>query len=653
MATIERLEAALVNADKAGDMDAARKFAAAIREYRAAPDVAGEAFGDLGPATQSAPEVPTTIGQDIQGAGETALALGTGIVGGTAGMVGGTVKGLAEQILSGNFGTQEAADMVERAAMQGAESLTYAPRTQAGQQQTAAVGQALAPLMALGPAGMPLAGAEMALAGGLARQAAPQAMAAANIARGAVGEGVQSARQRLQSVIGHEQAAPSYGESASAGSAAVPLQNIRQTTAEGLPVPIDLTLGELTRKEDQLAFEFDIAKDPLGEGIRARRRENRLKTVQNFDALREKTGAETVGQTELGTNLVAVLNKGWEAAKNKTRAEFKKADMSEEANAQVDLEAPVSIGEGDQAITDSLIGYLNKQPTKLKSSNVTDDARNTLVQLGLAAEVDGKLAPLPATVRQLREARSEIAGSAPFGDGKGLRKETILKKMIDDHINQVAGPLYKKANATRVEQAQKFENRAIVANLLKNKKNSTDRVVPMEKVFARTVLGGTTEELEFLKKLIQSHGRNGKQVWKDLQGEYVNYLRDETTKRNGSDRANNLLISSARMNELVKKMDKTGKLETILGHKNAQITRDLNEVLGWINTVPPETIINHSGTTKTLMLAMAETGLLSSVLGFGAPVLTGLKVAKSHIRDVKIKKRVDDALRRATPQGNN
>ena len=654
MATIDRLEAALVNADKAGDMDAARKLAAAIREYRAAPDVAGEAFGDLGPATQAAPEAPTTIGQDIQGAGEAALALGTGMIGGTAGMVGGTVKGLAGQILSGNFGTPEAADMVERAAMQGAESLTYAPRTQAGQQQTAAIGQALAPLAALGPAGMPLAAPEMALAGGLARQAAPQATAVANVARGAVGEGVQAARQRLQSVMGSEQAAPTYGEGMSAGSAAVPLRDVRGAQASGLPVPFNLTRGELTRDPIQLGTEKELIKGEFGAPLRERAQEHILKAMQNFDALVDETGAAAIDATQTGSALIDVLSQGLKAAKNKTRIAYKKAAESEEANAPVDIGAPVAIGEGDQVLESSLVGWLNGKIQGVPQSSVTDAARKILVKSGLAEEsADGTLSPLQATVGKMEAARSEISGLAAWDDAKGLRDETILKKLIDAHTAPVSGPLFREARAARVAQADKFENRAIVARLLKQKRGTKDPEVPAERVFRRTVLGGTTEELAFLKKLIRSHGPEGKQVWSDLQGETVKYIRDETSKGHGTDAAGNARLSSARMHQVVSNLDKTGKLDLMLGTRNAQLMRDLNEVLQYVSTVPPGTLINSSGTTLTLMAALAESGALGATTGLPLPILTGLKVAKTQIKNAKIRKKVQHALNLAQPPSTN
>ena len=107
----------------------------------------------------NAPQVDQIIGdklaqygKDYIGRGETALSLASGLTTGTAGLVGGTIKGVLDELVAGKFGTQEAADRIEKAATEGASALTYSPRTQSGQEQTQAVGEALAPLAALGPA---------------------------------------------------------------------------------------------------------------------------------------------------------------------------------------------------------------------------------------------------------------------------------------------------------------------------------------------------------------------------------------------------------------------------------------------------------------------------------------------------------------------
>lgn len=117
----------------------------------------------LTPIPQEKPEEERTAGEVATGAGETALALGTGALGGTIGTVAGTLKGIAQSIKEGKFGTQEGARMIEQAAEDLVSSLTYTPRTEAGQEYTQAAAEALAPLEALGPLGVEIEAAARGL----------------------------------------------------------------------------------------------------------------------------------------------------------------------------------------------------------------------------------------------------------------------------------------------------------------------------------------------------------------------------------------------------------------------------------------------------------------------------------------------------------
>lgn len=109
-----------------------------------------------------------TVGDMLIGAGETALTLGTGATGGMVGAIGGAGRGFVREIANGEFGSQDAANRIAQSSMKGMEALTYAPRTEAGQDYTQATGQALAPLAAFGP----MTGEMAALASGV-KQAAP------------------------------------------------------------------------------------------------------------------------------------------------------------------------------------------------------------------------------------------------------------------------------------------------------------------------------------------------------------------------------------------------------------------------------------------------------------------------------------------------
>lgn len=233
MATLQQLERALVAADRAGDSDAARKLAAAVRVARqdvgnlipTEPTAAQAAAGARAPVAPAAvAPIPDTSGAGIVdtaiGTGEAVLATGTALTGGAVGMIGGTVKGLAEQLLSGEFGTAQAARAVEQAALQGAQLLTYAPRTPSGQAQTEAVGKVV-------QQAVPMTGltAEM---GALARGAAPVLPAARVAVAGAGDAALNAVRGRVNRPAAGDAAgagaAPAAGAGAGAAGAVPPAQ---------------------------------------------------------------------------------------------------------------------------------------------------------------------------------------------------------------------------------------------------------------------------------------------------------------------------------------------------------------------------------------------------------------------------------------------
>jgi len=96
------------------------------------------------------------IGDIATGLGEAALTLGTGATTGSAAWIGGVLKGLAENIRSGKYGTEEGAQLVEKTAADLMQQFTYTPRTEAGQEYVETAAKVMEPLAAMGPAAMEL-----------------------------------------------------------------------------------------------------------------------------------------------------------------------------------------------------------------------------------------------------------------------------------------------------------------------------------------------------------------------------------------------------------------------------------------------------------------------------------------------------------------
>lgn len=575
-----------------------------------------------------------TLGDKIVGAGETALSTLTGLTTGAAGYVGGFIGGVAGQVARGEFGTTDGMERAQQSANEAAGRLTYQPTTRSGQQQTQAVGGALAALTPLTPQLAQVgAGATALRASGpviqsIAAKAAAIPPAVVNAVRAAVTKAPE----------------PAFGGS-TVGSAASAVGSVRGMTAEMLPVPVRLTLGAEKRDAVQLAFEKEQMKSAdFGAPLRSRAEENNLQALQNFDVLIDRTGAIAPDMAATGNKVVSVLSEGLQKAKNKTRVAYFKADNSPESQAQVLPSTVVSIGEGPTAVTNSLIGYLNDTPTGLSTTALIDHAKQYAVRLGVAAKSeDGALVALPTTVKAMEALRREINSVTGFEPAQ-IRQSAILKNIIDAQTGPVSGPLYAKAREARTAQARKYENRAIVARLVTNKRGMDDPKVAADQVFRSAILNASPEEITFLSRVLRTNGSKGREALAELQGATIRHLRDEATKGVGMDSNGNALVSPAKLNDAINQLEKNGRLDVILGKQQATIVRDLNDVVRYVNTVPPGTLINSSGTAGALLAAIGEAGITGATTGLPVPVVSILRALRENVQNNRVKAQITRAL---------
>jgi len=595
---------------------------------------------------------PSGLGEQLIGAGETGLTLLTGGTTGLLGTIGGGISGAIEQARAGKFGTPEAARAIQEQAMAGGQRYTYMPRTQAGLEQLQAVGKVAEAL----PPVIPVV-SEAGMLAQSVRQATPLAQATAlrgiqSVQRGA--EQTAQAAQRgtgiVREALGMEMPTTTgVGARTSAGAAATPAELQRVATAQGLPVPVDLTKGAASREAGQLAFEKEQIKGPLGEPLRARAEQNNLQALQNFDALIDMTGAQTaaIGPAATGNAVIDALSQGWQGAKAKTSAAYRKADNSPEALIPVNLAKPIDLEISGTPTTTTLFDYLNGKPTGVPSSAIPDTAKQYAVKLGIATkDAEGNLVPANATVKQLEQLRREINASTDY-DIVNKRESAILKNLIDETTKDVAGPLYAEARALREAQARKYEGRAVVANLLTTVKGKDDPKVAASEAFNRAILNATPEEVTFLRRVLLTSGKNGQQAMKELQGATIKHLENVATSGLQTDSSGRPIVSPAKLNQAINALDADGRLDIILGKQKAQTIRDLNEVVKYVQTVPPGTLINSSSTSMALMSAMAEAGATGALTGLPVPVLSLVRVASQQIKNNKTKARINQALNQA------
>lgn len=619
MATLAQLETALVNADKAGDSDAARKIAAAIKAARS--DSANLIPGSVIPETiPQAPE-PSLLDQ-AAGVGEAGLTLATGATGGALGMIGGTLKGLAEQILAGNFGTPEAQRAVEESASRGAQSLTYAPHTQSGQEMAQSAGEVLQNLIPIAP----LTG-QIGMAAQAAKTAAPSALVAGTAAANRIAVPVAGAVQRVKQAIKPIETARTGPQSG--GAAATPLE--RQRATEAQMAGLKLSEGETKRSPELLAWEKEKAKTPEYQAqFLERQQENNRAALAKFSQVLDDTGAETGDLSNTGIKVVDTLMKGWKDEKAKTSKLYNSFRSSPEYSLPVDS-TPV-------------LDFINEQPVGVPGiTGVTDVARQNAIKLGIASMDDsGRLTALPATLGKLEDFRQSVSaiGASSPNDSRLI---STLKRTVDDVGDPIGGHLTKAMRAQRTRQAQKYENRAIVSQLLLEKKGMSDPRVPIEDVFRKTIVSARPSEITHIKRVLHTVGGDeGRQAWKELQGATIRHLEESASSGIGSD--NLPVISAAKLDRAITSLDQNGKLDLVLGKSAAEEVRNLNQVLKYIQSTPPLTSINNSGTARTVMALLAESAATGAATGIPLPVIQGLKILRNEIKDRKIKARITKAL---------
>jgi hypothetical protein len=421
---------------------------------------------------------------------------------------------------------------------------------------------------------------------------------------------------------------------ASGGSAATPMELVRQTTAESLPVPVTLTKGARTREAEQLAFEKEQMKGQQGAPLRARAEQNNLEVLQNFDSLMEMTGAEAAqsGFAATGNKVIDALSQGWQGAKAKTTAAYKKAETAGE------LEAPVTL--------DSLATYINENMPESTVAPVISVAKNKGIQLGILTELeDGTVQAVPTTLANTELLRRTVNKTMGV-DATNKSFGSSIKQVIDTSTESAGGDLYKQARAIREQQARKFEGRAIVSNLLTKVKGKDDPKVEASQVFQKSILNGSPEEITFLKRVLYTSGKDGQTAWNEIQGSTIKHIEEVSTSGLGTDSMGRKIVSPAKLNEAINSLDKNGRLDIVLGKDKAQKVRDLNEVLQYVQTVPPGTLVNTSGTAGVILTAITEAGLTGMVTGLPVPVLSGIRAANQFVKDRKLKARIEDSLKK-------
>lgn len=478
MATREQIIEGMKAANAAGDVAAVNEMAAYLDSMDAqqkeqtkqqiTEEEFTERYGDIPDidgiiAPQEAKPEPTITEKAI-GAGEAALTTATGVTGGTLGMIGGTLKGLVDEIRSGEFGSNEAANRIEQKANELMASLTYQPKTEAGQEYAGAIGEAgaqLAPLAGLaGP---------MAQMGQMSKAVAPQARAAL----GQAAKAAQPAKEASKAVFSYQ--SPTKQRIAQLLESNTPDVETAQfkitkpsTTQPQSKLMKALNAGGAKIAKDKIAISaidqgFDEGVIAAVKGAAPSDKFDMLKMLDTFEKGKKNQlfAAKNRPTDIIGDRVVKTFNEVKKANK-KAGADIDKAARSLKGR-KVDS-API----GDRFVTelaDMGVGVSDDMKLIFKGSDVEDLPNVERTLSTVFRRMTGDKAPDAYELHRMKRFIDEQVSYGKAGEGLTGKSESVLKSLrrdidnvLDDNFKE-----YDKANTMYADTIQAIDDIQSVA----------------------------------------------------------------------------------------------------------------------------------------------------------------------------------------------
>jgi len=490
----------------------------------------------------------------------------------------------------GGYGTPQGKEMGQQAAQTTSQQF-YQPRTETGPNIVNQLGKALAVLP-------PTLGSTGATLNALTPAAVSQT-------RAMVTPVTTSTQQRMAALL-----QPQKPQMVGMGAASTDEAMLRQQRA--LEQKIPLTKGEQLQDFGILKRESDLPKEnpELAKGLIEFKKGQKQSILKRFEELSEQTGAQYADPTayrKVGSLVDSALVKEFDAKKLKVDSAYQKARDAGETKQVVDTtkldqwletNAPEAISVSEI----NTIGAKLEQLKKLKNGQVTVDDLENLYKVAGEMGEPGK------------------------SSGKKMKE---VKNLINEMTDGAGGDLYRAARAQRAELGREFENTYRVAKLLGTKGGYADRAVALDDVFSHVVLDGSLEEMRTVTKLLKKGGPDGQQAYAELQGQTVQYLKDQLTK-NASGQ-----LSFAKLKTAIDTLDREEKLTYMFGKQGRQTLMDVRDTIENA-LIKPEGAVNYSNTGSVVAR------LLDKMAAIRFPLA---KSASDVVKNREITKQVEESTK--------
>lgn len=490
----------------------------------------------------------------------------------------------------GGYGTPQGQQKGEEVA-QAVGRQFYQPRTETGPEIVQQISKVLSALP-------PTLGATGATLNAITPAAVSQA-------KSIVTPAATNTQQKLAALL-----QPKQPQMTGMGAASTDESLMRQQRA--LEQNIPLTKGEQLQSFPILQFESDVVKEnpELAKSLLQFKEKQKSAILNRFEQLSQETGAEYADPTayrKVGSLVDAQLVKQFENKKQKVNSAYTAARESGETKQVVDT------GKLDQWLVENApegISVPQIQTIKAKLDS-------------LKKATNGKI-----TIDDIENLYQTAGSLAKPGEQSAVYMGRV-KNVINDITEGAGGDLYRAARTQRKELAKEFEDTYRVAKLLGTRGGYADRAVALDDVFSHVVLDGSLEEMRTVTKLLKKGGAEGQQAYAELQGQTIQYLKDQLTK-NASGQ-----LSFAKLKNAIDTLDREDKLAYMFGGKGREILTDLRDTVQDALVKPPGTV-NYSNSGNVVVRALDKLASLRLPLA---------KSAADIVKNREITKQVEESTK--------
>lgn len=396
----------------------------------------------------------------------------------------------------------------------------------------------------------------------------------------------------------------------------------RRAALQGLRIPVETTRAKLTRDAADLRREAVASKTDAGAPIRETDARANRDIQANLEVLRgRKAGlrgglhdpseegapstpsvrAPTKGTEDVGGSLQGSLRAKAAASKKNYDALYKKARETEP-------DARGSVKPLDELLTRNPeiqhLGWVQGWLSKAAKAK----------QLATGAPEVTRLED--ASLAELHDLRSDANEIAATGGKEGYYAKKVVKTIdgIMEQATPAGASAWKQANKAYRAHMEEFKDQGIIKKLVTNK--AGDRALALEKT-AQTIAKGSLEQIRQVKQSLLTAGEGkarfeGRQAWKDLQGETVNRILEDARNVVATDETERSVLTAAALRKGINSVGRD-RLTEIIGKRS---TDELYRILraAKITRTEPAGRVTESGTVPNA-LVLAEKGLAHLIPG--------------------------------------